>query len=527
MRSMPQCSPATAIAIAGLVVAGLLLLPPAAPSARANLLTDLAKLGEKAGGAGGKAAKLLGEIDDVAALVAKLPPNLKGAALAAEALPEGGWRFVNGAGETVTAANAVEMERALAWLVPEASGGSGRRIGFYVTEESAFRYPGQIATLPPGSLVHVAVDGRSYPLLIRGAGEETRLFAEVGADLAVALDEAKLFEEALWQLRRPLGRGSLRVLSLDPDGARVLPKVPSHSGSAAAKAPETVNPYALDEMFRDIAGQTVVVTGKAEGELLRFAPVSGGEKTVVIDDLMRAAAANDVNLVLLQAATPKQPGRKTWLLQPARIADLDKALAAGTVGDFFAVLAKGQGRLLVQAGEGGRGHVRLTVRPAEGELPRPSGAEPSPGAGEKFGELLADLVQNVAGQVVTTAAELNVQSRERTEELERRIVPGIPSDIQYGVVFAYVFGLLGLGPLRRFWRYLLPSRAGEPGRARVPGVLARLGRALLFLLVFMPLVGPFAFLAAIVQSFIEGARRIVWLIAAPFRWLAGRRGAKA
>lgn len=505
---------------AGLAVLLALGLAAVTAPAHANLLTDLAKLGEKAGGAGGKAARSLGELDGVAALVAKLPPGVKGAALAAEALPEGGWRFVNAAGETVTAADAAEMQRALAWLVPEAAEGSGKRIGFYVTEVTAFRHPGQLSSLPPGALVHVTVDGRAYPLLVRGAGDETRLFAEVGADLAVALDDPIMLEEALWQLRRPLGRGSLRVVSLDPDGARVLPKVPSHPGAEAARTPETINPYALDEMFRDIGGQTVIITGKAEGELLRFAPVSGGESTVIVDDLMRAAADNDVNLVLLQSTSPKQPGRRTWLLQPAKVADLDKALAAGTAGDFFSVLAKGQGRLLVQASVGGRGHVRVTVRPAEGELPRPSGAEPGADAGERFGDLLADLVQNVAGQVVTNGAELSVQSKASAEELERRIIPGIPSDVQFTVLISSIFGLFGLGPLRRWWRHVLPKPNRASYRSVATYLLTRGGRILLFL-VALPVVGPFAFLATIMQSFMDGIRVLGWLIAAPFR----RRGA--
>lgn len=494
---------------------------------RANWLSELARLGERSGVAAGRIAKSLGELDGVAALVAKLPAGAKASALAAEALPEGGWRFVNAAGEVVTAADAVEMQRALSWLVPDVIDADAARFDIYLTKDTVFRYPEQLASLPSGSILRVVIDDRSYPLITQRAGAETRLFAEIGSDLAAALHDPRLFEEALWQLRRPLARGQLRVLSLDPDGARSLPKIAAHTGADASKAPETVNPYALDELFRDVGGQTVIVTGQVEGEMLRFAPVSGGEKTIVIDDLMRAAADNDVSVVLLKAHSAKQPGRKTWLMQPAKIADLDKALSAGTMGEFLSVLAKGQGRLLVEASDSGRGYVRVTARAAEGELPRPSGAEPGADAGERFGDLFADLVQNVAGQVVTIAAEISVEGRERREELERRIVPGIPSGIQYTVLLAYVFGILGLGVLRRWWRRLLPLIDRSSFPSPISFVVNRVGRSLLFLLLALPLAGPFAFVAAVVQSLWDGMRTVLWLISAPFRWFFGKRGARA
>src|SRR5262245_29970148 len=96
---------AAALAWLGLAVAVLLPLPVA----EANWLSKVVGAAEHAGT---RAAKLgTGALDQAAAHVKALPPKGESVVLAAQATQEGHWRFVNRAGETLTAGTPDEMKR--------------------------------------------------------------------------------------------------------------------------------------------------------------------------------------------------------------------------------------------------------------------------------------------------------------------------------------------------------------------------------------------------------------------------------
>src|SRR6185295_18301255 len=85
--------------LAWLALAVAVLLPPVA--AEANWLSKVMGAAEHAGS---RAAKFgTGALENAATHVQALPPKAEGAVLAAQATQEGHWRFVNRAGETLTA----------------------------------------------------------------------------------------------------------------------------------------------------------------------------------------------------------------------------------------------------------------------------------------------------------------------------------------------------------------------------------------------------------------------------------------
>src|SRR5262245_54337724 len=128
----PIASPHLAAALAWLGLALAVLLPPAV--AEANWLSKVVGAAEHAGT---RAAKLgTGALDQVAAHVKALPPKADGAVLAAQATQEGHWRFVNRAGEILTAGTPDEMKRIAQLLLPEAK--EGAKLSLYVTEDSIF-----------------------------------------------------------------------------------------------------------------------------------------------------------------------------------------------------------------------------------------------------------------------------------------------------------------------------------------------------------------------------------------------------
>ena len=95
---------AHAITGVGLMIA--LLLAPAA--AHANWLSKVMGAAEQAGARTGRLG--LGALDNAAAHVKGLPAMADRSALAAQATQEGHWRFVNRAGETLTAGTPEEMK---------------------------------------------------------------------------------------------------------------------------------------------------------------------------------------------------------------------------------------------------------------------------------------------------------------------------------------------------------------------------------------------------------------------------------
>jgi hypothetical protein len=129
----------------------------------------------------------------------------------------------------------------------------------------------------------------------------------------------------------------------------------------------------------------------------------------------------------------------------------------------------------------------------------------------------------VTGNVVTSVIDADLTSSERQKELEERIIPGIPSDIQFAYLGFLVIGLMGLSVSRGWWRRIWPPERREEYGAAFGYHAARLARLTLFGLVFMPLVGAPAFLWNLVLQ--------VWSwITFPvraWRWLIGRRSAQA
>jgi hypothetical protein len=121
--------------------------------------------------------------------------------------------------------------------------------------------------------------------------------------------------------------------------------------------------------------------------------------------------------------------------------------------------------------------------------------------------------------VVTSAIDASLTSAERERELEQRIIPGIPSDIQFGYLGMLIIGLMGLPAALAWWRRVWPAERREEYGVAIGYHAARLVRLVVFALAFLPLVGTPALLwtlALQVWAFIT-------LPVRAWRWLFGRR----
>jgi hypothetical protein len=139
------------------------------------------------------------------------------------------------------------------------------------------------------------------------------------------------------------------------------------------------------------------------------------------------------------------------------------------------------------------------------------------------GDLFSGIVSDITGRVITTGLEANMRSAERQEELDQRLIPGIPSDFQAGYLVLVVLGLFGVPVSRAWWRRLWPPESATEYAGRAGYWAAQIIRGAAFLVIFLPLTAP-------VSAPYNLARQIYELAMTPvrwWRWLTGRRAATA
>ena len=462
-----------------LLFAAALIVPSGGRSAEASWFGKVMGAAEQA--APRAAGRLgAGALENAALHLRSLPTKADGGvALAAQATQEGHWRFVNKAGETFTAGTPEELKRAAAVLLPEAK--ADAKLSLYVTEDTVFQHRAALKDLPKGTELYVVVRNESYRVLRRGEGAAERLFAEVRPGLIVELADRAPFEEAVWQLARPLNKADVRVLALEPGGPPRLASTPRTDPATKRTMVDTIDPASLPAALGSVRGQTVLVTGRVDGRLLYVQPSTGPERSILLPDLVKAAEEADVNLIVLRtASTPRQPGGRNWLWQRVEVRGLEQAMQHPSVADFLNALVGANRRMTVTATASDR-RTAIDIKPAA-DFPGPL---QSP-----VGDLFSGFFSDVTGRVITTGLEASVRSAERQSELDQRLIPGIPSDFQAGYLVLVLLGLFGVPISRAWWRRLWPPEAASEYAGRAGYLAACAVRGSVFFLLFLPLTAP-------------------------------------
>jgi hypothetical protein len=487
---------------ARLILAGMwLALSAVYGSAEASWLTKVTGLAEQGVSHAGKLGS--GGLERAARYLHSAKPE-RSAALAAQATQEGHWIFVNRAGETMTAATPQELTRVAGVLLPEAK--ADVKLTLYVTEDTIFEYRAALKDLPKGSEIFLVAGDESY-LIQNSLG---RIFAEVRPGLIIEVRERTAFEEVVWQLSRPLDKGRVRVLALEPGGPPRLPASPRIEPLTGRAMVDVIDPASLPAALGALPGQTVLVTGRVDARLLYVQPASGSERSILLADLFRAAEEAEVNLLVLRAAsTPRQPGGRNWLWQKVEVKGLEQAMQHPRLADFLIALVGSNGRMLVSATPSGA-RTAIEIKPAT----EVGGSLQRPGSG-----LFSGIVSDVTGRVIAVGLEGSVSSAERQRELDERLVPGIPADVQMGYLVLFVVGLCGLPISRAWWRRLWPPEAAFDYAGRTGYWAARTARGAAFLLLFLPLTA----LVAAPFNLLRHVRDVASAPARLWRRLTGRK----
>ena len=103
-------------------------------------------------------------------------------------------------------------------------------------------------------------------------------------NITVEIGDRKLFEEAVFQLGRPLNRSNIRVLALEPGGPKALASAPRFDPATKTALVDQIDPGSLPQALGKIKGQTVLVTGRVEGDVLHFLPAGGPEQKLFVHE---------------------------------------------------------------------------------------------------------------------------------------------------------------------------------------------------------------------------------------------------
>jgi len=482
---------------------GLALLAPATEG-RANWLTRMLKHADDAGVR--RSGKGVAAIEEAGMHLKTLPAARRSPAVAAELADEGHWRLRNAEGETFTAATPEELSRGLRVLTPLSAEAAKQVI--LLTGDTLFKDRAKLKELPADAELHALIESRVHAVHKRIVAGIERYSLDVGSGVRVPIRSRSEVHEMLWQLARPVDLAAIRVLALEPGATGLLKR-----GRPADPAPgrlvvEAVDPERLPHMLSAVARGTLVISGRMNGQTLHFRPSSGPERTLALDELRRAAAEHDINLVVIESASARQPGTRNWLWQRVALTPLDGPRARPSLPDLIGQLTGG---IPVET-DAVAMQVMRTAFQLTGVARGGAGGWTAP-----VSETWRDLAPEVTGTIVASGLRLDLTSRLRQSELDSRIVPGIPAVAQVAYLGLLVLGLAGLGVAREWWQRLWPLEARSDYPRRAGYWAARSVRGTIFLLVFMPLVAIASAPSAFARGTWRGLVAAASIVAYPFR----------
>jgi hypothetical protein len=488
-----------------LLVAGFLALAvlASAQTVEANWLTRILKHADD--GVPHRAGKRLAPIEEAGAHLKTLPAARQSRAVAVELTDEGHWRLRNAEGEMFTAATPDELKRGLRVLTPLAEEAAKQVL--LLSGDTLFKDRAKLKELPADAELNALIESRVLAVHKRMANGVEIYSLDVGGGVRVPVRSRTEVHEMLWQLARPVDLTAIRVLALEPGATGLLKRARPADPSAGRVAVESVDPERLPHMLNAVARSTVVISGRMSGQTLHFRPSSGPERTLALDELRRAAAAHDVNLVVIESASARQPGTRNWFWQRVALTRLDGPRASPALPDLIGQLTGG---IPVETDAVAMQELRTAFQ-LMGLARGAAGGWTAP-----VSETWRDLAPEVTGTIVASGLRLDLTSRSRQRELDARLVPGVPSLVQIAYIGLMVVGLAGLGVAREWWQRLWPIEARTDYARRAGYWAARGVRGTIFLLLFVPLVA----VASAPIAFIRGTWRalvaIGTILAYPF-----------
>jgi len=341
-----------------------------------------------------------------------------------------------------------------------------------------------------------------WPVLVQGRGG--RLFElHRGGDPTLAygrirlpVKSAKDIRNALWQLQRPSTGGAIRFLQLDKQADLSLPV----NGYGSRVGVERVGADGLIDAMQAIRNQTLVLSGRiVDGKLLGVGNRSSG---VSLQKLRQVTDENDIQLIILESDQPAAVLKKVSHAMQSAKGRGDTLY--DTIGDFFNRLTDPANPTPIKLHSSRSGEHQIAIQLKAADTKSVEGAS------------TAELALQVPLHLLLKSAIFHAPDQARSRELDDRIIPNVPSTIQFYIISSVVLGFFALNTSWRLWKRVWRLKPRREYRYLFLFLLLWPLHRLLFVLLFIPLFGNFSFIWLIVTSIYWVLDRI---LIRPVRWV--------
>jgi hypothetical protein len=407
--------------------------------------------------------------------------------LAASASQEGHWTFINAKGERFTAASPDEMKRMPGVLAPAAKD-TETRLVLVLTEDTVFSQASALAALPRPVTLRLSTALGIYPL-----HDGPPRVAQLSPKIRAEIGQRAAFDEILAQLDRSVARKGIRVVALQSGAPAILLSRPVIDKSGKPELIEPIDPYRLRDALPALRGQTVLVTGRLADGLLYFQVSGGPDRSLIAADLVDAAERCDVNLIILDTPSGRQPGARNWLWLKAELSGADAWHADSGLDGLLATLATDARPLTVRLTKATADRVTMVA------VPSAVTSSASGGIVDALTRAALGVTNDVTGRIEPAAIHMHLVSASRQREWDSRLVRWLPASATWGYLALALLGLAGIPASWRWWNKLWPpENRGEYANA-FGYQAARVVKLVIYAIVFMPLTAmaaaPVALLA--------------------------------
>ena len=318
--------------------------------------------------------------------------------------------------------------------------------------------------------------------------------------ISINISDISALKTAMWQLQRPISSSNMRLIQLADNPEVTLPK--QNYGS---KIPvDKVGTHQLLNALKTMRQQTFVISAKVENGFLMH-----GKEKIAVKDLEKVAADRDISLIILGSDEPKktlQTLAKDWQKKKD-----DGSLNSYTTGDFYNAFAPKNTSSPVPVEIDSSGKLRTALHFDHGG----SATKAIQPQSSNLELALMPL------HVLTKSVMLFQPNEARAKELDDRIHPAIPSWVHLSLIASLVIGLVAHKTSWFLYLKLWASPLRVNYRHWFPFTLRYLLHRLCFVLLYLPFLGIFSPIYILI---IWIYRMIHFLLIRPASWIFRKLG---
>ena len=352
--------------------------------------------------------------------------------------------------------------------------------------------------LPPRLPVFVQSDSKKLFELKRPTQRDKHWHID-SHSVSVPVKDANALQAAIWHLQRPLMDLSSHMLVLDEQSDKLLStKQNQQTEYFEARVVGVSN---LLQALPTMKYETVVLVGNVQKGIIKRRPTDSD--SISLNALKRAAKEHDINLVIINSANTD----KAIKVIVEHFKQNTFPEIGLTTSEFFDQFARSKHEILeLTVKSSGESQTLVQLHGRRGFI-EPSNIEKSEGS-------LA--VAEVADHTLVKGISLYHPDEVRSEELGQRIFPFVHSNVQFYLIISSILGLITLGTSWGFWtRTWSLTRPVGFVQWGVYFIIWPVHK-LLFLLVFIPVLGFFSFAFVVLKT---TWRIVYWISIKPLLWL--------